>query len=132
MVLPVSRIMRKKVATCKKNATVYDAVKILKKYHTSTVVIVENKTVLGVFSERDLVNKVVFAKKDPLTTPITEVMSTNPVTANISDTDVTVAALIEKYHITKIPILNKGKLVGIVAEHDLLVHLADSIFEKNE
>jgi len=130
MVLPVTKIMRKKVATCKNTASVYDAVKVLKKFNTSTVVILERGNIVGVFSERDLVNKVVFAKKDPSTTSVLDVMSSPPVTAPHTVTDIEIASLIAKHHITKVPIVKGNKVVGIVAEHDLLLHLAESVFEK--
>ena len=128
MVLPVTKIMRKNVATINNSKTVYDAVKVLKAFNTSTVVVLDGSKICGVFSERDLVNRVVFPKKDPLKTPITAVMSTNPITITSDTTDVAVANLIKKHRVTKIPVTKNDKLVGIVAERDLLLYLAESIF----
>lgn len=131
MVLPVTKIMRKKVATCSPTATVLAACKILKKMKTSTVVIVaKNKEVLGVFSERDLVNRVVCCGLDPKKTRVTEVMTSPVICGDVSQNDVQLSHLIIKEHVKKIPILKKGKLVGIVAESDLLKFLAQSVLER--
>ena len=129
MVLPVTKIMRKRIATCSPRASVLTAVKRLKEFNTSTVVIVDGqKRVLGVFSERDLVNRVVASGKDPKRTRITEVMTSPALCGDISQNDIQLANLIISQHVKKVPILKKGKLVGIVAESDLLKHLAESIF----
>ena len=129
MVLPVKKIMRKKVATCSLNASVHSACQVLKKFNTSTVVIVDrNKQVLGVFSERDLVNKVVAGNKDPKTTKVGQVMTSPAICADVEQDDVELANLIITQHVKKIPILKNGKLAGIVAESDILKHLAESLW----
>lgn len=128
--ISVRHIMRTKVATCTCDTTVYDACVILAKIKTSTVVVIdENKAVLGVFSERDLVDRVVVAKKDPLTTKVADVMTAPVVCGDISQTDMDIARVIVREHVKKIPILDNGQLVGIVAEYDLLKYLAASINE---
>ena len=133
MVLPVKKIMRTKVAICTDSATVFDAVKVLKKFNTSTVVVLNaKKAVIGVFSERDLVNKVVYKKLNPEKTKVLDVMTSPVICGSINQTDVDIAALITKKHIKKIPILDEDKLVGIVAEHDILVSLADSVFNNSK
>ena len=129
MALPVSKIMRKKVAKCKADVTIFKAVKILKRYNTSTVVIVDNNNyVIGIFSERDLVNKVVSKKIDVEKTLISEVMTSPVYCGDINQTNVEISNMIVKKNIRKIPIVKDFKLVGIVAEHDILVNLAESFF----
>ncbi|MFT4311798.1 MAG: cyclic nucleotide-binding/CBS domain-containing protein [Candidatus Woesearchaeota archaeon] len=128
MAMNVREVMRTKVATCSANITVLGACKILKKQKTSTVVIIDkNKHVLGVFSERDLVDRVV-VKGLPTTTKISQVMTSPVICGDITQTDVQIAHLIIAKKIKKVPILQKQRLVGIVAESDLLKHLARSVF----
>ncbi len=122
--------MRTKVATCTADTTIREATRILKKFNTSTVVIIDDeKHVLGVFSERDLVNKVITEDKD-LDQPVKAVMTAPAICGDIGQTDFEIAAIIKKEHIKKVPILQKNKLVGIVAEHDLLINLADSLLNE--
>jgi len=123
--------MRKEVATCSPRASVLTAVKTLKRLNTSTVIIIDKEErVLGVFSERDLVNKVVSLGKNPKDISVIDVMTTPAICGDISQSDVEIANLIISQKVKKVPILKKGKLVGVVAESDLLKYLAESIFSK--
>lgn len=128
MTLCVKDIMRKEVATCKETATVLEAVKVLKDYHTSTVVVLDNEQkVKGVFSERDLVDKVIAEELEPKNLAIKDFMTSPVITGSIEQTDIDISALIITHNIKKIPIVDENKLVGIIAESDMLKLLAESI-----
>jgi signal-transduction protein with cAMP-binding, CBS, and nucleotidyltransferase domain len=133
MVLPVTEVMRKKLALCSPDTKVTDATKLLEKFNTSTVIVIDkDRHVMGVFSERDLVNRVVNKNKNPKTTIVSDVMTTPVICGDVSQNDVDIAALIVKEHIKKVPILKKGKVVGVVAESDLLRKLAESILADDD
>jgi chemotaxis protein CheC len=86
-----------------------------------TYVLVMNKDrVAGIFTEKDLIRKVTSQVRDPLKTKIIDVMTPSVMTVD-PETTVTEANRIQKsMSIRELPVMDDGKLVGIVTENDIL------------
>jgi CBS domain-containing protein len=110
------------------NATVLEAVRKLAEGDQGSAAVVDGRKVVGVFTERDLLRRVVLAGKDPATTRIAEVM-TRPVQTVLDSTPVVAAAtLMREQHIRHLPIVDgNGNLVGMVALRYLLYCLMDEL-----
>jgi CBS domain-containing protein len=117
--LKVSDYMARKVITITKDKTIKDAALILKRHNISTIIVIEKQKPIGIITERDIINKVVSVGK-PLTTKVQIVMSKKFITASDAITDIEAATIMTKNRIKKLPILHKGKLVGVITETDLL------------
>ena len=83
----------------------------------------EGERLIGMLTDRDITVRAVAAGRDPLTTPVREVM-TPDVVYGFDDQEVQDAArVMEQYQIRRLPVLNRNKqLVGMVALGDLAVH----------
>jgi CBS domain-containing protein len=107
---------------------VLDAVKALVDGNQGALAVVEGRKVVGIFTERDLLRRVVGKGKDPATTSIREAM-THPVQCAIDSTPVVAAAtLMREKQFRHLPIVDAdGNLVGIVALRYLLYALMDEL-----
>ncbi len=120
MAYPVSRFMAKKVVTCTKEKRVLHAVKLMKKFRIGTVVVVEKQKVIGIITERDVLNSVAAKNFDAEKLVVKDVMTKNPVVGRHDMSDVQAAFVMNMKKIKKLPLLKNKKLAGIVTQTDLL------------
>ncbi len=118
--IPVRAFMKKDVKTIMPLNTIEDAAKIFYEKNVNSLLVIEDDKLIGIITEKDLVAGIlVFGhKKDE---KVRKVMST-PVVSVSPDISVIKAAniMIEK-RIHKLPVLEKGKLVGLISASDLIV-----------
>jgi CBS domain-containing protein len=102
------------------DASVAQAVQTMAEKQVGIVPIVEAGRLVGVFSERDLLRRVIAAQKSTTATSLREVMTPNPVTATPDETR---QAAIKKMHdrgCRHLPIMRNGVLVDMLSMRDLL------------
>jgi CBS domain-containing protein len=114
---------------------VLDAVALMAKGRVGAIVVTSpediGRRVVGVFTERDLMRRVVNERRDPATTRIADVMS-SPVWTVLDETSVAEAAsLMYQHHIRHLVIVDEhGTLQGIVAQRYLLYDLMGDLERK--
>ena len=115
-------------STCTADATVSEAVRIMVERGIGALAVTEGKKVVGIFSERDLMRRVVFPGLDPVRTKIADVMSRN-VEKALDTTSVRGAvAMMRARQIRHLPILDEtGNLLGMVALRFLLYDIVDDL-----
>lgn len=91
--------------------------------------VVEGEQLVGVFSERDLMTRVVVAGRDPQQTLISEVMTSNVVTGQPEESYDEGMRRMQQARCRHLPIVEDGRLLGFVSLRDLL---QTEIEEKNE
>ena len=101
------------------DVTVREAVAEMAKRRFGAVPVVENDRLVGIFSERDVVARVIAARKDPDTTPLSEVMTANPDTVKSSDAVLHALELMNGRGYRHLPVVDGTQLVGIVSIRDL-------------
>jgi CBS domain-containing protein len=109
-------------------ASVEEAVRKMVERKIGAVVVTEKGRVAGIFSERDLMQRVVLKKLDPAKTPVSKVM-TAPVVSALADgdEDEAVAAMVER-HIRHVPIVDKRKHpVGMLSFRDVMRSRVDDL-----
>jgi len=120
MSIELHGIMVDKVITAKKKATVRDAVKLMNKYEIGCLVVVENGKPVGIITERDLLKRVLAKSKELRNMKVMEVMST-PLISVVPSVEIEEATKIMfQKKIKKLPIVEKGKLLGLVTLTDIL------------
>ncbi len=98
--------------------TVLQTCKMMTQAKVGCAVVLDGGRPVGIFSERDLLNRVVSAGKDPATTKLVEVMTSSPLTL-VTDADLaTVFSVFAKNDFRHIPITERGRLAGIVSLSD--------------
>ncbi|HEY1331818.1 MAG TPA: CBS domain-containing protein [Actinomycetota bacterium] len=115
----VSGIMSAPVVTVAKQATVAQALRAMIDHDFGAVVVTDGSSPVGVFTERDLTRRIL-EDPDLLEHPVADVMSSPLVTVAPGDEVVFVFQLMSEKGIRRLPVLDGGKLVGIVTERDLL------------
>jgi len=104
-----------------KNATVLDTVKAMVDGHVGAAVVQEGTQLLGVFTERDVVRKVVLRGLDPKTTPVAEVMTRSVVTVRENADRSSVLKLMNQHHIRHLPVVNgEGRVLSILSMRQML------------
>ena len=98
------------------DASVEQAVKVMVRNRIGAVIVLEGAELAGIFSERDILEKIVLARRNPATTLVSEVM-TSPVLAVPGSTeDAEAAGTMTEHHIRHLPILDdEKKVVGMVS-----------------
>lgn len=113
-------IMVRNVVTIDSEASVKEAAKHMNLYEIGCLIVMDKDKVSGILTERDLLTKVVEAAKNADKTKVKDITSTKLVTGT-SDMDVVDAArLMLNKKIKKLPIVNNGKLVGLVTFTDIV------------
>jgi CBS domain-containing protein len=80
---------------------------------------------IGIFSERDLMNRVVVEGRDPARTPVREVMTEDPLTVEPNDSLETCMTLMRRHGFRHLPICSGRELRGVVSLRDILLHDLD-------
>jgi CBS domain-containing protein len=88
--------------------------------NVGAIIVLEDGGLSGVFSERDLMTRVVVAGKDPNQTPVESVMSTSLSTADESITVEEAMALMREHKCRHLPVLRQGHVVAMVSMRDLM------------
>ena len=97
-------------------ATVMTAARHMHSHHVSAVLVVEGDAKLvGIFTERDAISRVLAAGKDPAVTTLADVMTYNPETITSQTTAEVVVRLMQAAHCRHLPIVEEGKAVGMVS-----------------
>ena len=100
-------------------ATVIDAVNTMNDHHVGSVLVCEGGYPVGVFSERDVLGRVVAAHRDPRQTLVRDVMTTRLYTASPDDTLLEVMRLMTDRRCRHVPVMEGEQLVGLVSIGDL-------------
>jgi len=120
MSLVVQNIMVSNVITTEKHALVIDAVKIMNQQGIGCLVVTENGNPIGIVTERDFLKRVLVESKNPKKTKVQEVMSSPLIVGNPDMEIDKVTKFMFDRKIKKLPIVEDGKLVGLVTFTDLL------------
>jgi CBS domain-containing protein len=101
-------------------ATVLDAARIMNEHRIGGLVVTEGEKVVGIFTERDILCRVVAVKRDPDKTVVREVM-TQPVAVCSPETKrAECRAVMREKRIRHLPVVKDEQLVGIVSIGDIL------------
>jgi CBS domain-containing protein len=113
-------LQNREVFTIQSGSSVKDAVNYMASKGVGLVPVMKNEMLVGVFSERDLVKRVIAKDKDLIVTLVDDVMSTNLVIAKIDESNESVLAKMKEAKTRHILIIDNEKLVGVLSLRDLL------------
>jgi len=100
--------------------TVLDAANVMNEAGIGGVVVLESGRLVGIFTERDIMRRVVAARRDPSATLVSDVMTTEPMTIT-ADVQIAVCrAMMSTRRIRHFPVMHDNGLVGMVTSGDIL------------
>ncbi len=123
-----SQIVRK-VLTIDENRTAHDAAALMTKEYIGSVVVTGSDGIKGLFTERDLMMKVVGEGREPKEVKIKDVMEKNPVRVSPDDTASHCLELMKENRCRHLLVFNGNEFVGIVSLRDMVAMMIE---EKEE
>ncbi|HKX12609.1 MAG TPA: CBS domain-containing protein [bacterium] len=119
------------VVTLPPTATILEASKKMTERLIGSILVVEGDSLIGIFTERDLLNRVVSPGLSPQDTLLSQVMSKNVRTVDLSESVESVFRKMEDTKCRHIPVVDGKKLVGVVTMRNILEWLTDQMKEEN-
>ncbi|HSB63160.1 MAG TPA: CBS domain-containing protein [Thermoanaerobaculia bacterium] len=132
----MAKLLRKStrpVVSVQETATVEAAVKTMVRERIGAVIVLRGNEMTGIFSERDILDKIVLAHRDPASTPVSAVMTSPVLAVPGSAEDAEAAETMAEHHIRHLPILDDDKkVVGMASLRGVLEErIADLEHEVN-
>lgn len=100
--------------------SVYNALEIMVEKNVSSLVVMENDKLIGIFTERDYARKVILKGKASRETPVGDIMSGNVLTVNSDNSIDDCMLIMTNKFIRHLPVVDDGKLVGLVSIGDVV------------
>src|SRR5687768_65440 len=117
---PVRECIKRDEPLCARaEDTVYDATARMAEHCCSSILICEKGELRGIFTERDLLVRVVAAGLNPRKTMLGEVMTANPDTIDASEPVIEAIRRMDEFNYRHLPVMENGRLLGVVALRDL-------------
>jgi len=129
--LLVSNVLRAKgsdIYTIEKDTTTIEALELMAEKNVGALLVMDNKEVVGIFSERDFVREVAKDKALLLKMPVGSFMTKEVYSVTSSDTIDECMALMTNKHFRHLPVCDDGQLVGLISIGDVV---KQSIEDKN-
>lgn len=111
---------QKKLVTAAPETTVAEAAKLMAKRNVGAVMVVEDERLIGIFTERDAVFRVIAKGRDPQTTPLSEVMTNAPRTVEPDKTFGYALLTMHENGFRHLPVIENGKPIGIISARNAL------------
>jgi CBS domain-containing protein len=116
----IEKVMTKDVEYCTPETPIHEVAAKMKDLDVGVIPICESGKLTGLATDRDIVIKAV-SQNVSLDTPVSEVMTKDPVRGTVHMTAQEAADLMADVQIRRLPIVEDGKLIGIVSLGDLAV-----------
>jgi CBS domain-containing protein len=123
----IREIMTSNPSTVEPDKTVVDAARIMKQEDAGVVPVTENGRLTGMVTDRDIAIRVVAESKDPKSTTVREVASSDLVTIDPQQDLDEALRLMAQHQVRRLPVVEEdGRLVGVVAQADVARHGNDT------
>ena len=126
--ITIANVMTKSVISVDASLTINEAAKMMEDAKVGAVIVMENNLPVGIVTDRDFSVKVV-SHAYQITAPVKQIMSSPLVSINSDETVRMAADLMHDRRIRKLPVIDDGKIVGIITATDIVNLLAVSVEE---
>lgn len=114
------KIMVEKVVTIAPSATVKQAAELMNMHEIGCLVVVDHEKPVGILTERDMLKRIICESRQPKTTRVANLMSKPLITASPDMRAGDAAKLMFERNIKKLPVVENGRLAGLITLTDLL------------
>jgi len=108
-----------KLHTVSPEATVLDAVRQMNQERIGALLVLDGTDLVGIFTERDVLTRIVVQSRDPSATSVAEVMTSQPVVVSSQATVTEAMAIVTEKRCRHLPVVEEGRLIGLVSSGDL-------------
>lgn len=120
----VAQILKSKpdqtIYTITPAASVFDAVKLMAEKNIGALIVIEGEKIVGLITERDYARKIVLMARSSQETPVRDVMTSQVMYVRPDQTSEECMALMTENRLRHLPVMDKGKLAGVVSIGDLV------------
>lgn len=102
------------------DASVYEAAALMERHNIGALLVLDGEHVAGIVSERDLARKMIVSGRSPRDTPVRDIMQAKVRVVHASHTNEDCMALMTDKRLRHLPVLEEGKLVGLISIGDLV------------
>ena len=107
------------------DVSITECVSLMNDHGIGAMLVMEDLQLLGIFTERDAITRVLGAGLDPTSTCVSEVMTRNPVCVSTSTTLEEAMSIVTNQRIRHLPVVEDGKVMGMVSSGDLSHRLTE-------
>jgi len=129
MKAPVAQLLSQKAAsvvTVPVSASVAEAVQAMNDHRIGSVIVMNGGRLAGIFTERDVLTRVVAEGRDPRRTPVQDVMTADVLTITSDVSLEYVMETITTRRCRHLPVVDEGELVGLISIGDILRWLVEA------
>jgi len=119
-VVLVRDVMSKDVKVVRSDTTVKEVVATMNKFNIGSIIVMQSDKPVGIITERDVLRKIIELSLAPETQTARYVMTSPITTINETASIEEAAKLMAKKKIKRLPVMNSGKLVGILTYTDIV------------
>ena len=122
----IRNVMTPNPTTVEQSTPVAEVARLMKREDVGSVPVVESGRLIGTVTDRDLALRVLAEGKDPQSTKVSDVASTDLVTIDPQQSLDEALRLMAQHQVRRLPVVEEdGRLVGIVAQADVAQQGAD-------
>lgn len=122
--MKVREVLEKKqqdhVTAVSRDATALDAAKLMNQRKIGSVVVTQGDEVIGIFTERDILRRVVAELRDPAETLVGDVMTAPCIVVEPEDTLESCQGIVTQNRVRHLPVVEDGKLIGMITAGDIM------------
>jgi len=96
-----------------------EAAKLMREADAGMIPVMENGTLLGTVTDRDIAIRLVAEGKDPNATMVRDIATTDPITVEADRALDEALQLMAKHQVRRLPVVEDGRLVGVLAQADV-------------
>jgi CBS domain-containing protein len=123
----IRELMTENPRTVSSDATVVEAARVMRDDDVGLVPVVDGDRLVGTVTDRDIAIRVVTEERDPSSTIVREIASTDLVTIDPEQDLGEALRLMAQHQVRRLPVVEEdGRLVGIVAQADVARHGNDT------
>ena len=118
---PLTRLFDKRdpIHSVGPDVSVTECVRTMTSKKLGALIIMDGERLIGIFTERDAMNKMLAAGRDPLNTKVSEVMTKNPYSIPPTTTVGEAMAIVTNRRFRHLPIVENGKVLAVISSGDL-------------
>jgi CBS domain-containing protein len=119
-IILVRDIMVRNVKTVRTDDSAWDAVVKMNKFRIGSVIVTNNGRPIGIITERNILERIVEPRLDPGMVRAKDIMSAPLITVDLNAAVEEAAQIMARKGIKKLPIVDGGKVVGVVSTSDIV------------